>query len=79
MSEWIEHDGKGMPVPAETRVELRFRDGDTRFGAAGTWDSDGDEGTQWRFLASDPDFDIVAYRILSPTPPQDRTQSEDAA
>ena len=24
---WIEHDGKGMPVDEETRVEVRLRDG----------------------------------------------------
>lgn len=65
MSEWIEHDGKGMPVPGDTQVELRFRDGDTRTGTAGFWDDGGDDGTQWRFLASDPDFDIVAYRIIT--------------
>ena len=24
---WIEHDGKGMPVGGETRVQVRYEDG----------------------------------------------------
>lgn len=27
MSEWVEHDGKSMPVPGETLVLVRHRDG----------------------------------------------------
>jgi hypothetical protein len=74
VSEWIEHDGGGMPVPGDTHVEVKFRDGDILTGQAGYWDSEGDDGTNWRFVKSDPDFDIVAYRIISnpdstPTPP----------
>lgn len=73
MSEWIEHSGDGMPVPGDTRVEVRFRDGDILTGTAALWNSEGDDGTNWRFLKSDPDFDIVAYRIITnpdsaPTP-----------
>lgn len=71
---WIEHDGKGMPVPADTRVELRFRDGDTMTGNAGFWDDEGEEGSNWRFVKCDPDLDIVAYRII-PDPEADLTPS----
>lgn len=69
---WIEHDGKGMPIDGDTKVVLRFRDGDTRVGTAGFWHGDDGEGTQWVFDEGDPDFDIVAYRIIQPasTPPK---------
>jgi hypothetical protein len=62
--DWIDHDGKGLPVDVDEKVELRFRDGDTRVGRAGFWHSDGDEGTQWVFDESDPDYDIIAYRVV---------------
>ncbi|MDX1222723.1 hypothetical protein GOL85_13420 [Sinorhizobium medicae] len=63
--EWIEHDGKGMPVDGETPVVLRFRDGDMRIGKAGHWHGCGEgDDTQWVFSDWDPDFDIVAYRVL---------------
>lgn len=31
MSEWIEHDGKGMPVEPTVEVDVRYRDGDEDF------------------------------------------------
>ena len=61
---WIEHDGKGLPIDEDEKVELRFRDGDTRVGKAGFWNADGADG-QWVFNPSDPDFDIVAYRVVT--------------
>lgn len=29
MTEWIEHDGKGMPVDGKTKVYVKFAQGDT--------------------------------------------------
>lgn len=63
MTEWIKHEGKGMPVDGATKVELKFRDGDTRIGTAGFWHDE--DCSQWIFDREDPDFDIVAYRLHS--------------
>jgi hypothetical protein len=66
-ADWIEHDGKGMPIDGETKVVLLFRDGDMRVGRAAHWDDGGDEYSNWVHRADDPDFDIVSYRIITPS------------
>lgn len=60
MGDWIAHDGKGMPVPPETRVQVRWRsmpEQETRAVTAdyfmGCWDGD----------------EIIAYRVHAPNPP----------
>lgn len=60
---WVEHDGKGCPVPEGTMVQVRYRErreldrGDafpTKAGALWTWPGRPN---------SDPANDIVAYRL----------------
>lgn len=68
MTEWIEHDGKGVPdLPKGTEVYLRFRDG-----VGENWSPE--EFDYWLPDSSDPrDYwtadgshnDIVAYRVVS--------------
>ncbi len=68
MSEWLEHDGKGMPVKPHVEVDVRYRDGDEDFGILARscgpfadgddcwWSWDGDRMTNvthWRLHASD--------------------------
>lgn len=64
MSDWIEHDGKGMPVDVDATVSLLFRDGDVRTGRAGFWNDDGSaECSNWVWGDAETEIDIVAYRI----------------
>jgi len=74
MSEWIEHDGKGMPVDGDTLVYVRFADGweDERdaFGndlspdKAKVWGSG--PSSNWVWGEQRPiHLEIVAYRIVS--------------
>lgn len=69
-SEWIDHDGKGMPVDGDVLVAVKFKDGDEDFInfpiRAEYWHSD-NEGSNW--VASNTDDDdalITAYRIATP-------------
>ncbi|NNH59480.1 hypothetical protein HLI01_22355 [Rhizobium laguerreae] len=75
MSEWIEHDGKGMPVPAETLVLVRFWGGEE----TSVPNQAHVAGECWKTSTMFPESTITHYRSISPTPPQDLTQSEDAA
>ena len=65
MSEWIEHDGKGMPVDADVRVFVKTRDGwtDEDFDEAwraGSWGGE-DETSNWIHFGNHAE--IVAYRL----------------
>jgi hypothetical protein len=72
MSEWIEHDGESMPVPGETMVLVRHRDGtdeeerDFAPSRADYWlfGTMFNDSSNWSH--TDPcDADIVAYKIVS--------------
>lgn len=62
--EWIDWAGGECPVPPETIVEVKFRDGDETgpynarlwgvHGKLSNWDHAGE------------DYDIIAYRIVKP-------------
>ncbi len=54
---WRDHDGTWMPVPPETRVHIRLRDGRTMLGRLALLQ-------QWPWFGRDSD--IVAYRIARP-------------
>ena len=61
---WIEHDGKGMPVPPETLVEVIFGDGPHVYSSmcANGWQ------TAWTHKETDDaSVCIVRYRIKKPT------------
>lgn len=63
---WIDHHGLGDPPLAyPDYVQVRFRDGETRFGARWDWDQN------WQWLGSDKehDGDIVAYRAMPASSP----------
>lgn len=67
-SDWIEHDGSGMPVPGDTLVYVRLGGGwdDTWCGAPRTadwWHEDEPEDSSWVGVSSSH---IVAYRIVEP-------------
>jgi len=54
---WIDWHGGECPVPAGTRVEVRFRDE-----ATGEYEA---AGLDWRWVHYRTPADIIAYRILS--------------
>lgn len=58
--DWIEHDGKGMPVKHGAMVSLRLRDG-TVFDK---YEVHGDDEDLWKHLWGEAD--IVAYRVVKP-------------
>lgn len=53
--DWIEHDGKGMPVSKYERVEIRNAYGEEIAGRANEF--------EW---VHGRDCDIIAYRVVSP-------------
>jgi hypothetical protein len=64
---WVEHDGKGMPVSPETKVVVKFRDGeeltDEDAYSAAFWDGEGKLDSNWNHQEQSDD-DIVAYRVI---------------
>ena len=70
ISDWIDHDGNGMPVHPETRVTVRFRDGMAervdQANKALFWGGD-EVGSNWNHT-SPCSADIVAYRVHTPSP-----------
>ncbi len=71
-SEWIEHDGKGMPVPDDTLVLCRFRDGtdEEQKGSppvrASYWHDDYLDYSNWFHAPRPCGAEIVAYRVVKP-------------
>ena len=70
-SEWIEHDGKGMPVRQDEFVVVKFRvpgDGfDLQRPTQARWlDMSGGETSLWVFSDKYPEDDIIAYRVVKP-------------
>lgn len=66
MSEWIKHDGKGPPtyVGDGMTVRVKFRDGGEGLGEIYTMDSDLKENSLWWSSLSNPDDDIVEYKVV---------------
>lgn len=73
ISDWIDHDGKGMPVSGNTFVLCRFRDGveedeidflEEFEDSAEFWNGDGWRVNLWKH--SGGSSDIIAYRIVNP-------------
>ena len=72
-SEWIEHDGKGMPVDGDVLVAVRFKDGEPGFDdspiPASYWHNYEALASNWIAVPDDPyddGFTISAYRIATP-------------
>lgn len=77
MSEWIEHDGKGMPfIPTQTMVDVWFRDGRMDKGFSAGWYAPwGGSHDHWTHENSKRD--IVAYRLPpNPNQPSPEQQGE---
>jgi hypothetical protein len=68
MSEWIKHDGKGMPFKPYEKVAVRFRDGDEeKPGPAGMWNY-GDGTSSWKHKGIPSD--ITHYQMPSKAQPE---------
>lgn len=67
-SEWIEHDGKGMPVDGDTEVEVRFPDGFVASAvSASYWHGRTDEASSWVVPRwGNRGARISAYRVVKP-------------
>lgn len=66
VGEWIEHDGKGMPIDPEQRAMVKFRDGkidDVNPAKAKFWSSGRHD---WWAHEGDRNRNIIAYRIVTP-------------
>lgn len=68
-SEWIEHDGKGMPVDGNTLLDIEFADGTTVSGTkARTWGAEAGVDSNWFIPADGYDGSrIRSYRIHKPS------------
>ena len=69
-SEWIEHDGKGMPVDGETIVRVRLGNGwkepaTFEHWTAAAWHEPA-TSSNWTCHEYSPDDAIVAYQIATP-------------
>lgn len=60
-SEWIEHDGKGMPVGIDDVVQRKYRDG-----LVGKWLSTRKAQNVEMWTHRDHDDDIIAYCVVKP-------------
>jgi len=58
---WIEHDGKGMPVSAETLVLFRFADGEE----STEWKPAGICKENWTYSSWAGFCNISHYRVLT--------------
>ncbi|RVQ10032.1 hypothetical protein [Sinorhizobium meliloti] len=56
--EWIEHDGRGMPVPSDTIVDVRDRDGTEWVGYPADFH-------EWKYGTDFPNEEVASYRIAS--------------
>ena len=66
MTEWIDHDGKGMPVDGDCEVRPRRRNGMIDFRR---------KASRLSWEHTDSSYDIMAYQITySPSPNSDRSQ-----
>ncbi len=65
MSEWIEHDGKSVPVSPETKVLIKSRDGyETKNPMAASWFDHADINlSDWRWPSMHEGNEIVSYRV----------------
>lgn len=67
-SEWIQHDGKGMPVGAQEMVEITCRDG--WMSKRPTWAeelTDAAEETGGMWVHGGYGTDIISYRVVPPS------------
>jgi hypothetical protein len=61
--DWIEHDGKGMPVGGDVRVEVRVKDGTEYDEEDASWWGDGGVDSNWNHTYP-THKDITHYRIV---------------
>ena len=66
--EWIEHDGKGMPVDGEAVVDVMFPDGEVVTAhKAGFWDYSDRNSSNWVVPQwGNSGSRIIAYRVVKP-------------
>lgn len=64
MSEWVKHDGKGMPVEPHVEVDVTYRDGDQDFGLqARSCGPHGDGDECWWSWHGDRMTNITHWRL----------------
>ena len=70
VTDWIEWKGGECPVAPGTRVEVRFRSGDSDPHCNAAW-----WGWKWMGRDLEDTYDIVAYRVVSEAPKPDMVNS----
>ena len=68
-SEWIEHDGNGMPIDGSAIVDIKFRsliEPEYKGFKASHWAGRGPEDDCWLFSKLSPENDITHYRVVKP-------------
>lgn len=75
-NDWIEHSGGECPLPPETRVQVRYRDGETEILPRASCVIDTLGGDWWKHegesvyiggveeYVADHSCDIIAYRVV---------------
>lgn len=65
MTQWTPHDGKGLPVAPQTRVIVKFRDGEEELMPhCASWWGDGGQASNWNH-EDECEADIVAYMVVA--------------
>lgn len=64
--EWIEWDGGECPVPGDTLVQTRFRDGAKSFALPADFycGVQPDDFDFWKHEGTEPGDNIIAYRVV---------------
>ena len=60
--EWIKHDGKCLPIPKGTLVDIKCRNGDTIYGTEADIKLEA-LAAFWKRGGEEIQYDIVEYRI----------------
>jgi hypothetical protein len=63
---WIEWGGGECPVEEGTLIDVRYRDGEEKFGLNALWNEDGRDSSENFWHNDDYNVDIVAYRLHRP-------------
>lgn len=65
--EWIKHDGKRLPIPKGTLVDIKCRNGDTIYGIEADIKLEA-LAAFWKCEGEELQYDIVEYRVCAKTP-----------
>lgn len=65
--EWIKHDGKRLPIPKGTLVDIKCRNGDKIYGVEADIKLEA-LAAFWKCGVKEIQYDIVEYRVCAKVP-----------